>query len=378
MKKPNRISMSLFDDELKSLINASAKIFPITQLDVDTNSNPNEYEYGRVGNSIYRWNNSKWEYIIADDKDISWLDVKDKPTLYQPSEHTHLEIDINNLDKYTKLETDTKFVNKTELDSHASDSIKHITVEEKTLLSTISNKSDKIYVDVELAKKSDSTHNHDGSYYKKTEVDSKLSYKSDSTHTHNYSPSTHLHDERYAVKSIEPTVEDISLRMYNIENGYTEGHKHPDIALLNNITPEDVVAWDGIKTHVIDSNKHVSESERILWNTVNNKSPNTHLHDERYATVTHNHSDTYYTKLETDASLATKSNTSHIHDDKYYTELEIDAKLASKTDKSTFDGHTGNTIVHVTQVNKNTWDSKSKIVIGTIQPIDNSIWLEEV
>lgn len=76
MKKANRISMSLFDEELKALINASAKIFPITQNDVDTNNNPSGYEYGRVDNYIYRWNNDKWEYIIADKADKTYVDTE--------------------------------------------------------------------------------------------------------------------------------------------------------------------------------------------------------------------------------------------------------------------------------------------------------------
>lgn len=219
MKKPNRISMSLFDDELKGLINASAKIFPITQDDVDNNLNPNGYEYGRIGRQIYMWKDGHWGYIIADDVDIDWEDIRNKPTNYKPSTHMHTESDIEDLDKYTQAEVDSKLEskanrgelhehgNKTLLDiitqalldkwnaayNHILDTVKHITDTERNLWNTVAYKANKDYVDSELDNKADLelldgksniNHNHDGAYYKKSEVDSKLSSKSNTGHTH--------------------------------------------------------------------------------------------------------------------------------------------------------------------------------------------------
>jgi hypothetical protein len=51
---------------------------------------------------------------------------------------------------------------------------------------------------------------------------------------------------------------------------------------------------------------------------------------------------------------------SHTHDDRYYTEGEVDTKLSAKADSTTLSGHTGNTTVHVTQLNKDTWDAKAE------------------
>lgn len=209
MKTPKRIGLTLFDDELKGLINASAKIFPITQTDVDTSANPGEYEYGRVDNSVYRWDEDHWTYIVADDKDIDWLEIKNKPVSYPPSPHLHDEA-------YAPL-----------------------------------------------------------------------------AHTHEYSPLVHLHDERYAQ-------------------------------------------------------------------------------------LEHNHDDVYYTKLVMDEALAGKSNVAHLHDDRYYTESEMDAKLAAKANATSLTGHTDNTTVHVTQLDKDVWNAKTKIVIGTEQPTDESLWFQEI
>ena len=83
MRKANRVGLSVLDAELKQLINASAKIFPITQEDIDTSNNPNNYEYGRVDNHIYRWTGEAREYILADDIDIDWSEIKNKPMNYR-------------------------------------------------------------------------------------------------------------------------------------------------------------------------------------------------------------------------------------------------------------------------------------------------------
>ena len=147
MIKPNRISLFLLDKELQGLINASAKIFPIKQGDVDNNYNPSNYEYGRIGNHNYRWNNGSWDYIIADDTSISFLELEDIPDVFSPSEHKHTENDIEDLDKYSKSEVN------------------------KLILSSLIDKADLI-------------HNHDSLYYKMDDIDLLLFDKSDADHEH--------------------------------------------------------------------------------------------------------------------------------------------------------------------------------------------------
>lgn len=189
MKKPNRIGLSLFDEELLSLINASAKIFPLAQEDIDNNINIMSYEYARVGNHIYRWANDKWSYIITDDADIDWSDIKNKPTAYVPLPHDHDRLH--------------EHANKTLLDR-----IKETDV---NLWNTVSSKSneghthnysseghvhdDRYYteseIDLKLNNTSPSSHNHDGRYYQKYEVDTKLGNKSDIDHTHDFESSEH-------------------------------------------------------------------------------------------------------------------------------------------------------------------------------------------
>ena len=281
-----RIGISLFDDELKALINASAKIFPITQLMVDTSLNPDGYEYGKIERSIYRWNTStlQWEYIVADDVDIKWADVSEKPTVFPPDAHVHAELHEHTnkslLDTVTQLLVDGW----NNAVSHISDAIKHITSEERTLWNTIV------------------THTHSDlhSHTNKTTIDKLIDTGVETTY-----------DIKY-LKDVE-----------NIINGYTEGHSHSNLTVLDSISVEDVALWDTVGTHT--------------------------------------------------------------HDDRYYTESEINTQMVSKADSTTLSGHTGNTTVHVTQLDKDNWNAKADledilpaITVGTVKPTDGSMWYQEV
>jgi len=445
MKKPNRVGLNLLDEDLKILINAGAKIFPITQQDVDTNHNPNNYEYGKVGRNIYVWHENKWDYVIADDVDIKWDDVKYKPVVYPPAEHSHSELHTH--------------PNKVLLDV-----LKQSDVD---LWNTVSNKADKIYVDNELEKKSNSTHNHDtayskldhthnyapeihthddsyyteaemdimllnkanavhnhdGAYYKQAEVNSKLASKSDTGHKHIESDITdldkytqaqvdyllntksdaehthsqlHTHTNKQLLDKLIETEPEASYDLSNlsyiddIKNGYTEGHAHSNFDVLQNITAAEISNWNQAVSHISDEDKHVTSADKFLWNTVSSKANIDHTHN--YAPTTHNHDSRYYTEVEVDTLLSSKSDTGHTHTDKV-DKTYVDTELAKKTDNTTTAYHINNSDIHVTASKKNQWDSKANVndiptklsqleidvavggvTIGTVKPTDGSMW----
>jgi len=101
------------------------------------------------------------------------------------------------------------------------------------------------------------------------------------------------------------------------------------------------ISTDGVTTHAdlfgLDQNDHPQYSLTA------------HTHDDRYyseveldallntkSNTGHTHNDLYYSESEVDTLLDGKSNTGHTHDDRYYTETETDLLLDDKSDT----GHT--------------------------------------
>jgi len=293
---PRRIDFSLFDDNLKTLINASAKVFPVDYIYVTDNLNPSNYEYVRVidgehRKEIYHWENGVFELIGADDKEVDFeTDIINKPSSYPPSEHVHANdhshenksvLDIINQTLINTWNTVTGKADKTYVDAndHSHGNKSALDIINQTLIdtwNTVTGKADKTYVDGGLASKSDSTHNHDSAY---------------------------------AVKYTEGTVSNHETRLTNIESGYSAAHAHSNLSILEAITQT-----------IVDT-----------WNTVANKP------------------------------------------DKTY----VDTELAKKADSTTLSGHTGNTTMHVTQTDKDTWNSKTQITQGTVQPT-SGFWFKEV
>lgn len=224
VKRPKRIDISLFTEELQTLINASAKIFPVSYEDVLNNNNPNNYEYVRVidegehRNEIYRWEEQSgiFELIGADDRSITWEDVKNKPTNFSPVPHTHVESEITDLDKYSKE-----------------------------------------YIDNALAQKSDVSHNHDESYAGK--------YVEEVVENHNSELSNH---------------ED---RLSAIESGYSAGHFHSNLNTLEKIRytgdneTVDLVEIDNSINHRNDNDIHVTGEDKIKWNNVEVKADKSYV-----------------------------------------------------------------------------------------------------
>lgn len=407
MSSSKRIDFSLFADDVKTLINASAKIFPVAYSYVTDNLNPLNYEYVKViddinhKNEVYLWDETNgFDLLGADDLDINWIDIKEKPSVYPPSNHTHIESDITNLDKYNKSEIDSKLSDKSDtghshiktditdfihnhiisditnlqenLDSKASTSdlsIVQTTLNDKASISHshtiadvnnlqtdldsksntghIHGESDITNLTTDLANKASVDHNHDGRYYTQSQTDSKLSNKSDITHNHN---------SVYAVKSIETTVSDHTTRLNTaeenisnntsaisaIQTNMANGDAHSNIDILNKLV------YSGSQTSV------------DLKNIENNTTAISGKADS-----IHNHTKSQITDFPTLATVATSGSYTDLNDtptipdisgkaDKSY----VDQQDATKVDLTTFNGHTSNTTVHVTQTDKNTWNGK--------------------
>lgn len=387
-----RIDLSLFDDNLKGLINASAKIFPMSLSDVQANLNPNLYEYARIidtgprKNEIYIWTNSVFELIGADDKTVLWTDVQSKPLSY-PNDlaHTHSNMTLINTITQVMFDTWTTAV------THISDVVKHITGVERTawngkadgihthvkanitdfpIIPTDTNQLTKtdVYTKTEvttsLALKSDAIHDHDGRYNTKAEITSALGGKSDITHDHNLV---------YAVKSTEGTVSsqgtlitglrtDVNANtnsISTIQTNMANGDMHSNIGILNQLTQILLDNWNSAVTHISDAVKHITGAERISWNAKSNFSGvYTDLTSKPVIPTTTSaltNDSTFQTALQVTTSISGKA-------DKSY----VDAQDATKVDSTTFNGHANNSTIHVLQTDKDNWNAKIGSGGGTI------------
>lgn len=305
MKTPKRIDKSLLDDalrqEIENKLDKNGTIdwsqivnkpqladnhwrSPVaTKTDLPTTGNEDgDLRLVLDTNEVYVWDatNSNWELIGANDTNVDWMHLQNKPSTFPPEPHTHTEADITDLSKDWSEITNKPSTYPPEPHSHAE-------------LHTHSNKTvlDKI-----------------------TETTTHADYD--------------LH-----------MIYDHEVRLTNIESGYSEGHTHDNLTVLDKIT------YSGT-SETLDL--------KIMEDNATNK-----------ADIGHTHTQSEITDF------------NHTHDDRYYTESEIDTKLATKAEKTTVDGHINNTVVHVTQTDKDNWNAKAKITLSTVQPSDGW-WFKEV
>lgn len=362
---PNKkIDFSLLDPNMQTLINASAKIFPVPWADILLNLNPNGYEYAKPSDDaihrreIYNWSTDHWELIGADDIDIEWIDIKNKPTSFTPFSHTHIKADVTDF-THTHAETDiigltTDLGNKADaVHTHAEGDITNLTIDLASKASTVHThaQSDITNLTTDLANKASAIHNHDGRYYTQSQTDTKLSNKSDITHNH---------DTTYAVKSIETTVSDHEERLDTAETNISTNASN--IATLG-----DNMANGDMHSNIAVLNKLVYTGS---LNSIDLKSiENNATAIAGKANTSHTHTKSQITDFPTLATVATSgeytdlTNKPAIPDisgkaDKSY----VDLQDALKTDTTAFTGHTGNTTVHVTQTDKDTWNAKEPAI----------------
>lgn len=157
---PRRIDFGLLDTELKSLINASSKIFPITQDELYNHTNINSYEFGKIYNLdenatyIYKWDSValNWTKVGTDNHFVDFIrDVQNKPTSYPNSQaHSHNNHDIINT---ITLELIQAWNNKADVSIIPTNNNQLINGAHYLVASDVSGKADKSYVDGQLGTK---------------------------------------------------------------------------------------------------------------------------------------------------------------------------------------------------------------------------------
>ncbi|MEW9093933.1 MAG: hypothetical protein AB2417_02525 [Clostridiaceae bacterium] len=183
------------------------------------------------------------------------------PSGTNPHGTTKSDVGLSNVDN-------TKQATKTEFDAHAADSVKHITAAERAAWNV---KSDKTYVDTELAKKQN-----------------KLSY----------TPVNKAGDTMTGQLVIDGAAADRPLVVRGISGSSATGST-PDTLHLNYDSDKTVAVGSSSAILLDPLNKKITVNGGAVWHA-NNFNP------------------------------STKSDVGHTHDDRYYTETEADSKFATK------------------------------------------------
>ena len=217
-KTPRFIEYTELSQGLKDLIEAGAKIFPINTVeDLPLVKDKDYYRIlsGEEKNNIYTWDVETSMYILvgADDKDVLWTEIKNKPTEFtpqshthvtsqitnfpttmQPSPHNHTELEIINLNKYTTQQVDAFLTNKVDKITGKGLSTNDFTTDEKTKLSQLYTDASFDYATMvqQLSDHKIST-DHDNRYYQKTEINNLLANKSDVTTVNGHTSNTTIH-----------------------------------------------------------------------------------------------------------------------------------------------------------------------------------------
>lgn len=204
-------------------------------------------------------------------------------------------------------------------------------------------------LDVFLSDKANSVHNHDSQYYTETEIDTKLAGKTDNGHNHDslYYPqsqidtqmsgkadSDHLHDLRYYPR----TELDGELADKADVSHIHDARYYTQFQIDTSLSGKSDVGHD-------HDTKYYTQGQ--VDSQLAEKADSVHGHDTLYyrksevdtalsgkSDTGHDHNSQYYTESEIDTKLSNKSDTGHKHDDVYYTEPEVDNKLAGKADFS--------------------------------------------
>lgn len=309
MKPSKRIDVSLFEQPLIDLINASSKIFPASYTFVVGNTNPNNYEYVKVTevgphkNEIYTWDINQWVLVGADDLNVVWEEIKNRPVSFNPIAHVHTKSDITDF----AHNHDTLY---SALTHNHDASYSALTHNHNAQYSPLAHNHDSSYAPI--------SHDHDGRYNTKSEVTTLLGGKSDISHTH---ADLHTHTNKTTIDKLTQTHIDA------LNNGLSNGHTHGNLPLLDKIT------YTGTQPTIdlIQFEQGFSGSYVDLTNKPVIPSTTSQLtNNSGFITDVSGKADTTY----------------------------VNTELAKKADGTTLSGHTDNSTVHVTQTDKNTWNSK--------------------
>ena len=193
-----------------------------------------------------------------------------KEDLSNPHQVTKAQVGLGNLDNIQQA-------SKAEFNTHATDSIKHITSSERN---NWNDKYTKAEVDNKLAsletkidwKESVATFEDIASTYPNP-VDGWTVNVKDTDYTYRYNGTEWVVISANAIPKATSQVDGLMAKedKTNLEDMNNKKHTHSNKSLIDTLTQVLINNWNSAFTHISDAIKHITATERTLWNTVSNK-----------------------------------------------------------------------------------------------------------
>lgn len=193
-----------------------------------------------------------------------------KEDLSNPHQVTKAQVGLGNLDNIQQA-------SKVEFNTHATDSIKHITSSERN---NWNDKYTKAEVDNKLAsletkidwKESVATFEDIASTYSNP-VDGWTVNVKDTDYTYRYNGTEWVVISANAIPKATSQVDGLMAKedKTNLEDMNNKKHTHSNKSLIDTLTQVLINNWNSAFTHISDAIKHITATERTLWNTVSNK-----------------------------------------------------------------------------------------------------------
>ncbi len=193
-----------------------------------------------------------------------------KEDLSNPHQVTKAQVGLGNLDNIQQA-------SKVEFNTHTTDNIKHITSSERN---NWNDKYTKAEVDNKLAsletkidwKESVATFEDIASTYPNP-VDGWTVNVKDTDYTYRYNGTEWVVISANAIPKATSQVDGLMAKedKTNLEDMNNKKHTHSNKSLIDTLTQVLINNWNSAFTHISDAIKHITATERTLWNTVSNK-----------------------------------------------------------------------------------------------------------